>query len=71
VGLVGLRGQRGAWVRQFTKDIVPSAEPNATNPWALSHSLVAWMTVALLWLCAGYFLLRMRKYPPSPDLGVS
>jgi len=44
-----------------TKDIVPSAEPNATNPWALSHSLVAWMTVALLWLCAGYFLLRMRK----------
>jgi len=34
------------------KDIVPSAEPNATNPWALSHSLVAWMTVALL---------RMRK----------
>lgn len=44
-----------------TKDIVPSAEPNATNPWALSHSLVAWLTVALLWLCAGYFLLRMRK----------
>ena len=40
---------------------MPSAEPNATNPWALSHSLVAWMTVALLWLCAGYFLLRMRK----------
>ncbi|MFN2398632.1 MAG: CPBP family intramembrane glutamic endopeptidase [Gemmatimonadaceae bacterium] len=43
------------------KDIVPSAEPDATNPWALSHSLVAWLTVALLWLCAGYFLLRMRK----------
>ena len=37
-----------------TKDIVPSAEPNATNPWALSHSLVAWMTVAVL---------RMRKIP--------
>jgi len=44
-----------------TKDIVPSAEPNATNAWALSHSLVAWMTLVLLWLCAGYFLLRMRK----------
>ena len=42
---------------------MPSAEPNATNPWTLSHSLVAWMTVALLWLCAGYFLLRMRKNP--------
>ncbi|HEV8524419.1 MAG TPA: CPBP family intramembrane glutamic endopeptidase [Terriglobales bacterium] len=44
-----------------TKDIVPSAEPNATNPWALSHSLVAWLTVAVLSLCAAYFLLRMRK----------
>ena len=44
-----------------TKDIVPSAEPNPTNPWALSHSLVAWLTVVVLWLCAGYFLLRMRK----------
>jgi membrane protease YdiL (CAAX protease family) len=47
-----------------TKDIVPSAEPNAANPWALSHSLVARLTVALLWLCAGYFLFRMRKLPP-------
>lgn len=46
-----------------TKDIVPSGEPNATNPWALSHSLVAWLTVAMLSLCAGYFLLRMRKTP--------
>jgi membrane protease YdiL (CAAX protease family) len=46
-----------------TKDIVPSAEPNAANPWALSRSLVAWLTVALLWSCAGYFLLRMRKTP--------
>jgi membrane protease YdiL (CAAX protease family) len=44
-----------------TKDIVLSAEPNATNPWALSHSLVAWLTVAVLWLCAGYVLLRMRQ----------
>lgn len=46
-----------------TKDIVPSAEANATNPWALSHSLVAWLTVAALWLCAGYFLLRMPTIP--------
>lgn len=44
-----------------TKDIVPSAEPSATNPWALSHSLVAWLTVAFLWLCAGYFLFLMRR----------
>ncbi len=46
-----------------TKDIVPSAEPNATNAWALSHSLVAWLTLAVLSLCAGYFLNRMRKTP--------
>jgi len=50
-----------------TKDIVPSADPNATSPGALSHSRVAWLTVALLWLCAGYFLVRMRKLRP-PDV---
>jgi CAAX protease family protein len=49
-----------------TKDLVPSAEPNATNPWALSHSLVAWLTVVVLWLCAGFFLHRMAK---NPQLG--
>jgi CAAX protease family protein len=43
-----------------TKDIVPSAVPAATNPFALSTSLVAWLTVALLWICAVYFLARMR-----------
>jgi membrane protease YdiL (CAAX protease family) len=50
-----------------TKDIVPSAEPNATNSWALSHSLVAWLTVTLLWLCAGYFLIRMPKLEGNHD----
>ncbi len=44
-----------------TKDIVPSAVPGATNPFALSTCLVAWLTVALLWICAAYFLVRMRK----------
>ncbi len=44
-----------------TKDIVPSAVPGATNSFALSASPVAWITVTLLWLCAGYFLLRMPK----------
>ncbi len=44
-----------------TKDIVPSADLNATTPWALSHSLVAWLTVALLWIAAAYFLFRLRK----------
>jgi membrane protease YdiL (CAAX protease family) len=43
-----------------TKDIVVSAVPGATNPWALSTSLAAWFTVALLWIPAAYFLVRMR-----------
>lgn len=48
-----------------TKDIVPSAEAGAANPWALSHSPVAWTTVAILAVVAAFLLYRMRK---SPDL---
>jgi uncharacterized protein len=44
-----------------TKDIVPSAVHGATNPFALSTSLVAWLSATLLWIAAGYFLVRMRK----------
>src|SRR5688572_1611350 len=43
-----------------TKDIVPSIDLGATNPWALSESRIAWITVALLWIGAVYFLIRMR-----------
>jgi membrane protease YdiL (CAAX protease family) len=43
-----------------TKDIVPSAVPGATNSLSLHASLVGWLTVALLWICAAYFLVRMR-----------
>jgi membrane protease YdiL (CAAX protease family) len=46
-----------------TKDIVPSADLVAGSPWGLGHSMVGWLTVALLWLCAGYFLVRMRHMP--------
>jgi len=46
-----------------TKDIVPSAEAHASDPWALSHSPVAWLTASLLWLCAIYILRRMSFYP--------
>ena len=42
--------------------IVPTADTAATNPFALSDSLVAWLTLAFLWIGAGYFLVRM------PDL---
>jgi membrane protease YdiL (CAAX protease family) len=44
-----------------SKDIVPSAVPGAMNPFGLSTSLVAWLTVALLWVCAAYFLVRMPR----------
>jgi membrane protease YdiL (CAAX protease family) len=43
------------------KDIVPSAVPGANNPFALSTSLVAWLTLALLWLFAGFFLVDMSR----------
>ena len=43
-----------------TKDIVPSAVSDATNAFSLSSSLVAWFSVAILWICAVYFLIRMR-----------
>jgi membrane protease YdiL (CAAX protease family) len=44
-----------------TKDIVPSYDPGATNPLALSSSRVAWVTVGLLWLTAAYFLVQMSR----------
>jgi membrane protease YdiL (CAAX protease family) len=44
-----------------TKDIVPSALPGATNSFSLTASLVGWITVALLWIMAVYFLARMPK----------
>jgi membrane protease YdiL (CAAX protease family) len=44
-----------------TKDIVPSAVVGATNSLTLNASLVGWLTVALLWICAAYFLIRMHR----------
>jgi membrane protease YdiL (CAAX protease family) len=46
-----------------TKDIVPSATPGATDVFTLSATPVAWVSAALLWTCAGYFLIRMRAAP--------
>jgi membrane protease YdiL (CAAX protease family) len=54
-----------------TKDIVPSAVPGATDAWALSPSLVAWLTVTLLWLCAGFFLFRMPRWDAAWTRGAS
>jgi hypothetical protein len=44
-----------------TKDIVPSAQPGALHAFALSTSPVAWMTLAMLWLAAAFFLAQMVK----------
>jgi membrane protease YdiL (CAAX protease family) len=43
------------------KDIVPSATPGAANPFVLNASLVGWLTVALLWIGAAYFLFQMHQ----------
>ena len=52
------------------KDIVPSESPGATNTFGLSASLVAWLTVTLLWICAAYFLTRMPKWDPRGEVRV-
>ena len=44
-----------------TKNIVPSVTPGATNPFGLSHSLVGWLTIIVLWIFAIYCLIRMRS----------
>ena len=41
-------------------NIVPSAVLPGADPFALSAPLVAWLTAALLSICAVYFLVRMR-----------
>jgi len=48
-----------------SKDLVPSALPGATNPLGLSASPVAWLTVALLWVAAAFFLARMPRRVPD------
>jgi hypothetical protein len=51
-----------------SKDIVPSAVPGATNPFALNASVVGWLTVAALWIGATYSLFRMSKARLAPAL---
>lgn len=45
------------------KDIVPSATPGGVGTFGLAASGVAWLTVALLWIGAAWFLARMRPGP--------
>jgi uncharacterized protein len=46
-----------------TKDTVPSALKDATNSMSLNASSIAWITLALLWIFAFYFLYRMNEKP--------
>jgi membrane protease YdiL (CAAX protease family) len=43
-----------------TIGIVPSPVSPGASPLVLNASLVAWLTAALLWICAVYFLISMR-----------
>jgi len=45
-----------------TKDIVPSAATNPTGTFSLHASLVMYLTVAVMWIAAAYFLFRMPKH---------
>ena len=44
-----------------TKDIVPAVPRAPRNPFDPSASLMSWLGIAVLWIPAGYFLIRMRK----------
>ena len=44
-----------------TAGIVAPDVAYAGNPFALSASRVAWLTDAMLWIAAGYFIIRMRR----------
>jgi len=44
-----------------TKDIVPSSVPGATEVFALSNSLVGWLTAGLIFIFASYCLVSMRS----------
>ena len=55
------------------KDIVPSDVNGTTKGFALNASLVGWLTVAILWICAVYFLIQMRnqKFQAAPGRQLS
>lgn len=44
-----------------TTSIVPGAIADAPGVFSLKASPVGWLSLLLMWICAGYFLLRMPK----------
>ena len=49
-----------------TKDIVPSVLPGAAHVLGLHGTLVGWLTVTLMWVCAAYCLARMPPAGSNP-----
>ncbi len=45
---------------------VVASPPSVTNPFSMDTTLAAWLTAALLWITAPYFLVRMRHARPRP-----
>jgi hypothetical protein len=52
-----------------TAGIVPSPASTTGSSFGLSAPLVSWLTAALLWVPALYFLVRMRGARLLPPLG--
>jgi membrane protease YdiL (CAAX protease family) len=50
------------------KDIVPSAAPIPRGVFSLHASLVMYLTVVVMWIAAGYFLIRMPKQDRSDSV---
>lgn len=48
-----------------TLGIVPSAAATLGNPLTAGGTPVGWLTALLLWIRAGYFLLRMPTSRPA------
>ena len=49
-----------------TKDIVPSAAENVVDGAPSGSTAIARLSVAILWICAAYFLVRMRRVRLAP-----
>ena len=46
-------------------NVVPTPAPATANPFGLRTPLVVWLSAALLWVGAVYFLIQMRRATPE------
>lgn len=52
-----------------TRNIVPAVARDPANPLTPAAPLLGWITAALLWIGAAYFIVRMVRLESSPDRG--